>query len=158
MSILIEVCLKQEDYHAPAPRVLEIGVGIVLGLFSVGFVFFGLLAGYHIASGDEVPAEVMWVATVFLGIGVITGRVTVRLLTGRGKRGGSDLFSPNTIRLFGLMFLVGGPLVTSWKRPLDLLDLVGSFSMAAACFALAARRDRKQRLADSEKQHAKPDS
>jgi len=151
LSILIEVCLKQEDYHAPAPRVLEIGVGIVLGLFSVGFVFFGLLAGYHIASGDEVPTEVMWVATVFLVIGVITGRITVRLLTGRGKCGGSDLFSPNTIRLFGLMFLVGGPLVTSWKRPLDLLDLVGSFSLAAACFALAARRDRQKRSADSEK-------
>jgi hypothetical protein len=154
------VRLKQEDYHAPAPRVLEIGVGIVLGLISVVFVFFGLLAGYHIASGDKVPTEVIWAATVFLVIGVMTGRVTVRLLTGRGKRGGSALFSPNTIRLFGFIVFLVGPVVTltSWKRPLDLLNLVASFSMAAACFALAARRDRQKRLADSEKQPAKPDS
>jgi len=149
--------LKEVTYHAPAPRGLEIGAGVVLALFSVALVCVGLVAGYRIASGDEISTAVAWVATVFLGVGALAGPVAARLLTGRGRRGSEALLSRGAIRLGGVMFMVA-PVVALLTGPWHLFHLLGSFSMAAACFTLAARREG---VADPEGQHvqqARPDS
>ena len=137
--------MKEVAYHAPAPRGLEVAAGVVLGLFSVALVGVGVVAGYRMSSEDEIPTAMAWVATVFLGVGGLVAPVAARLLTGRGRRGGSGLLSAGAIRLGGFMFLVA-PVVALITSPWHLFHLLGSFSMAAACFALAARRERVERV------------
>jgi hypothetical protein len=133
----------------PVSRVARIVCGIVLGLFSAGFLFVALWCAVDMLTTRSLaaPGKTLWdVAAVVGGLGLISAFITWRLLLGRKAANGITLLPVFTLQLFGWLtatFVVF--LVVKGERS---MMVVGATLFAALLITLgrriAARRSKEQ--------------
>ena len=138
-----------ETPPAPAPRYLEVPIGLVSGLISVGLLILVFGFAYISAEKSSVPdTPIMIVAVVMAVLGVFFSMVSYRLLTKRGSRTGGGLLSPTGWKIVGMIF-VGLALllgIGGWWQG-DLRTFMTSFigvAFARLCFTAAQRGSTKQ--------------
>jgi len=134
---------KRPEYLAAAPRWLEVGAGLAIGVLGVGLTMLGCLGVYRtfvpLAGRSPTPASFIVVLAV-VAAGTMCSLLGWRLLLRRPRASDGGLLSPTGLRLGALIF-IAGPVAAFFVHPVGLLHVFGALTMAGACLALARQRE-----------------
>jgi hypothetical protein len=129
-------------YSAPVSRPATAFLGLVLTIIAAALLVLGGIGVYRLFQGPA-PTDVKVVLGIVVILGVGLGSIGVRLLTGRRRRDGG-LFSPWTLRLGGMFFLVAPViLIFAQHSILGAVEAIGMISAGVACFVIANRREQR---------------
>ncbi len=132
----------------PAPRYLEIPIGLAAGLIGLGLLFLVLRIVDVAVETSRVPNTTLFLLTATMAVtGAFLILVSYRLLMKRGSRVGGGLLSPLGWRTLGYMFagLTVVILMAAWQSR-DIKVWVPIFiciAFARWCFASAHRLSKR---------------
>lgn len=134
---------KEEHKHLePAPRSMEIFVGLICLLMGLLLAFSGVVVFFKHFTSERVEKPVFYCAIGFVVVGWMLMRFARRLLLNRPRTVDDGLLSPASIRAGGLIFLAAAVMML-FDSPLDFYSLAFNLGAAQSCFFLAKRRRKK---------------
>jgi hypothetical protein len=132
--------LLPNDPRAEVSRPAQVAAGLLLGLlcalFFAGGVFaiVAILGGHNFGNG----AALFFALCVLLGgAGLVT---SWRLVTGRRRVQDGGLFSPTTLRVAAVLWLLGTALLT-YLQPIRVIEGAFFVGVSVSLFALARHRE-----------------
>jgi hypothetical protein len=132
-----------DPHYQPAGRVLEVSVGLVCAVCGSGLALLGAWPLYAVLRhGHPLPESPVLLPMLLLwALAALLLVFAWRLILNRARRWDGGLLSPLGLRIGGVIFLAG-PICALFVDPSHLVHAAYSLAAAAACFALARRRER----------------